>query len=247
MTTAIALCLQNKTAAEIYMSGLDEILEKIRKEATAETFDISTKTGREAMASNAYKVARSKTLIDDMGKKLGEDARKTLDAINADRKKAVDYLNALKDEVRAPLTALENAEKEAREKILREKQEKEQAELAKLREEKAARDQAERDAAIAKEAADRATREAEAKAAAELQAAQRAVQQLEAERAREAAKAKAEAEADAVRQADKEHRTKINREALADLIAATSLDKEAGIGVIKAIAQGHLRHVTIRY
>lgn len=95
----------------VYSGGLDSVLENLAKEARSVELDISTDKGRKEIASNAYKVARSKTLLDDMGKKLGEEAKAKLDAINADRKKARDFLDSLKDEVRKPLTDWENAEK----------------------------------------------------------------------------------------------------------------------------------------
>lgn len=98
---------------EIYNTGnIDSVLEKIFQEARSHKSDISTKKGRDEIASLAYKVSRSKTFLDDLGKKLGEDAKKTLDAINSERKKVRDSLDLLKDEVRKPLTEWENAEKE---------------------------------------------------------------------------------------------------------------------------------------
>lgn len=99
-----------QTAIAAYGFGIEAALERIATEARAQTVDISTKAGREACASLAYKVARSKTLIDDTGKKLGEDARKKIEAINADRKKAREFLDGLRDEVRKPLTDWEQAD-----------------------------------------------------------------------------------------------------------------------------------------
>lgn len=103
--------LDNLNAVEIYSGGLDVILDKIRKEALKEVGDISTDIGRKIIASRAYKIAKTKTCLDDMGKKLGEEAKKKLDLINADRKKARESLDLLKSEVRQPLTDYENKEK----------------------------------------------------------------------------------------------------------------------------------------
>ena len=50
--------------------GVDSILERIFAEARSTPRDISTPAGRDAIKSLAYKVARSKTALDDMGKKL---------------------------------------------------------------------------------------------------------------------------------------------------------------------------------
>ena len=57
-------------------------------------------------------MARTKTLIDETGKKLGEQYRVSLDAILADRKEARDSLDALKDEVSKPVTEFRQREKD---------------------------------------------------------------------------------------------------------------------------------------
>lgn len=105
------ITLEALNPVDVYSGGLDSILNKIEEEATSIIPDISTEQGRKDIASNAYKIARSKTLIDEMGKQLGEDAKNKVDAINADRKKARDRLDALKEKVRKPLTDFEEAEK----------------------------------------------------------------------------------------------------------------------------------------
>ena len=60
----------------------------------------------------AYKVARSKTALDEQGKELVGAIKKQSGEIDAERKRVRDELDALKDEVRKPLTDWENAEKE---------------------------------------------------------------------------------------------------------------------------------------
>lgn len=94
-------------------NGSDAILsalkEEVRKQAAA--LDISTETGRTAIASLAYKVARSKTALDDQGKSLVETIKKQTGEIDAERRHVRDELDALKEEVRKPLTDWENAEK----------------------------------------------------------------------------------------------------------------------------------------
>ncbi len=109
--------LQNLTPAEIYSKeNVDSILSKITEEAKSTTHDISTTHGRKEIASLAYKIAQSKTFMDDCGKKLGEDAKKTLDTINAERKKIRDTLDTLKEEVRHPLTEWEKQEEARKER-----------------------------------------------------------------------------------------------------------------------------------
>ena len=49
---------------------LDPLIEAIEKEARSLVPDVTTKKGRDAIASMAHKVARSKTYIDNAGKDL---------------------------------------------------------------------------------------------------------------------------------------------------------------------------------
>lgn len=112
-STALAT-IETFTALELFTPGaIDPILERIEQEAreTAANLEISTEVNRRALASLAYKIARSKTYIDERGKDLTEDMRKSVEAINSERKRARERLEALKDEIRQPLTEWENLEK----------------------------------------------------------------------------------------------------------------------------------------
>jgi polyhydroxyalkanoate synthesis regulator phasin len=95
-------------------NGADAVLSALKEEVrkVAATLDISTPGGREAIASLAYKVARSKTALDEQGKELVVAIKKHSGEIDAERKRVRDELDALKDEVRKPLTDWENTEKE---------------------------------------------------------------------------------------------------------------------------------------
>ena len=117
MTTSLATieAVNTIAALELFKPGaLDPILGRIEQEAReqAASLEISTEANRAALASLAYKIARSKTYIDDQGKDLGEGLRTQLTAINDERKRARERLDTLKDEVRKPLTEWENLEKE---------------------------------------------------------------------------------------------------------------------------------------
>jgi hypothetical protein len=106
------IVLDKLTPAAIFKpGGVDAILEKIKTEVRQTPIDISTKTGREHVASLAYKVARSKTALDKMGKDLGQEHYEAWKKITAERSKIEKELDALRDEVRKPLTDFENAEK----------------------------------------------------------------------------------------------------------------------------------------
>lgn len=278
------MLIEDMTAVEIFNGkNVDAVLEGIKSKARAEAakLDISTPSGREAIASLAHKVARTKTGIDDEGKALVEGEKKRLSLIDADRKRYRDELDALKAEVRKPLTDWENAEKSrvaAHEAALEEmeslgrlpslytvadaenailslkayserdwqefefrakqgmgatflalkraleaarKAEAERVELERLRAEQAAREQQERDERIAREAADRERKLAEAR---EQEAARVAeAERLRVERERNEAEAKAkQAEAarvqaikDAEERAERERQATVERERVA--------------------------------
>lgn len=336
--------------------GADPILEKLEETVRAVVYDVTTAQGREGIRSMAYKIARSKTALDNMGKDLGEEFLRKKQAIDAERRKIKTRLEALQEETRAPLTAWENriAEHEAainslnaliigheqtvesvQERIdmihpimLRDwqeyaekanqtadtvrsallnriaeirKAEAEKAELERLRREEEARKQAEREAQIAAAAAAQAKAEAEraaeaarveaerkaqetaaqiererqaaearakaaeaaqalaeakalqraqeaeaARIAAEEKAARDAQAAAQAERDRIAAEKQAEAEAQKQREADTQHRKRINREALEDMVALGISEADAQT-VIIGIAKGNVRNITIKY
>ena len=101
-----------ETALTVYQTqnGLDPFLEHIRKEIDAFVPDVTSKKGRDAIASIAYKVAKSKTALDDVGKELVNDLKELPKKIDAERKRVREILDAWKDEVRKPLTEWEEAE-----------------------------------------------------------------------------------------------------------------------------------------
>lgn len=90
--------------------GVEGIISKLETEVRATPRDIGTHNGREAVKALAYKVARSKTALDEMGKDLVADIKKQSGAIDAERRIIRERLDALRDEVRGPLTAWEEAE-----------------------------------------------------------------------------------------------------------------------------------------
>lgn len=91
--------------------GVEDVLTRLEQQARAEPTDISTVAGRKAIASLAYKVARSKTALDALGKGLTDEWRQRTDAVNAERRLIRERLDALADEVRQPLTDWENKDK----------------------------------------------------------------------------------------------------------------------------------------
>jgi len=102
----------DKTPAQIIASDeeFEAFYRKIREEIETHPVDTSTKNGRKAIASLAHKVARTKTAIDDAGKALIEDANKIVNSVNESRRRAREKFDALKAEVRQPLTDWEEAD-----------------------------------------------------------------------------------------------------------------------------------------
>ncbi|MCY1341530.1 hypothetical protein D9M68_138790 [compost metagenome] len=101
-----------ETALQVYSAenGLEPYLQQIRAEIDAFVPDISTRKGREAIASIAYKVARSKTALDSVGKELVAELKEVPKKIDAERKRMRDLLDVWQAEVRRPLTEWEEAE-----------------------------------------------------------------------------------------------------------------------------------------
>jgi len=90
--------------------GLEPFMAKIREEIDAFVPDISTKKGRDAIASMAHKVAKSKTYLDGVGKDLVAELKELPKKIDDSRRQMRETLDAWKDEVRRPLTEWEEAE-----------------------------------------------------------------------------------------------------------------------------------------
>ena len=228
--------VESLNAIDLFTAGgVDNIVKQIKEKVEAHVPDLETAKGRSEIASLAYKVARSKTILDGLGKDLVADRKRELAKVDAERKRLRDDLDRLRDYARQPLTAWEEeqkrieeakrlqaekdqAEEEAhaeyalreRERVVRERQ----AELDRLEAERKAKEEAERlererkerEERIAKEAEDRARRDAEMALQKEREARERAEREkIEAE-----ARAKAEREA-AVREAERKAREEAER------------------------------------
>lgn len=92
-------------------TDLDKVLAEIEAKATIANPDTSTEEGRQEIRSAAYKVARTKTALDDVGKAFAADIKAELDDVNAGRKRATEFLDRLKDQIRSPLDTWEHEEK----------------------------------------------------------------------------------------------------------------------------------------
>ena len=101
--------IEKKNAMAVFTNNdqLDPLIEAIEKEARSLVPDVTTKKGRDAIASMAHKVARSKTYIDNAGKALVAELKTLPKQIDESRRVVRERLDALKDEVRRPLTEWE--------------------------------------------------------------------------------------------------------------------------------------------
>ena len=202
MSELTVIEIQPDQAPALYVpNGLDAYLEQIRQ-AVNEVPDLSTKKGRDRVASLAASVSRSKTAIEKPGREYLKRLKEAVRPAEAEIKRFVDACDALRDATRLPLTeweaeqeriAVEKAAEEERLRIEAEekaatealkKQIESDHEMALLmndafdREAKEKAEEAERqriahEEELKRQAAEQAKREAEEKAAAELAAAKK--------------------------------------------------------------------------
>lgn len=100
--------------------GIANLVTEIEKQARSYVSDISTPKGRKDVKSLAAKVSRSKTLIDEVRKEQNEEAQNIIKGNNAIGKAATERLDALRDEIKKPVTEWEDKEAErVRQHLLR--------------------------------------------------------------------------------------------------------------------------------
>ena len=109
-TSLIPLVEANPVMVLTDGATFNRFYEEMKRETDAHVPDLTTDKGRKAIASLAYKVARTKTAIDDAGKLLNEEARTKMAKVDEARREIREKLDALRDDVRRPLTEWEEAE-----------------------------------------------------------------------------------------------------------------------------------------
>jgi len=111
------ICVEQINALEVFTEkGVEPILEEIKNKVALLVPDVETSKGRKEIASMANKIARSKTLLDEVGKNLVADWKAKAKVVDDSRKKMRDTLDQLKEITRAPLTEWEQAERDRIEK-----------------------------------------------------------------------------------------------------------------------------------
>jgi hypothetical protein len=276
METTDLIVKEQINALELFTGDqIDPLLEEITKKAKAFVPDLSTDSSRKEIASMARKVARSKTLLDGMGKELVSEWKTKAKKVDVSRKHIRDTLDALRDEIRLPLTEyeaeeqrkLEEQAKQAeilacheeaigmndlfdREKAIAIKE----AEMAKQEEERKEKEEAEEKVKQAekekKEAIEKAEREKQQAIEAEQLKAKEEAERVEAERIRKEREEKERAEAERIKAERKAsnvaHQRKFNRESL-EAFGKNGVDEDTAKKVIELIAKGLIDHITINY
>lgn len=101
---------QQLEAVFVEQQDLTGVIDRIRAEAAGLPTDMSERKNRDAVASFAYKIARSKTAIEKAGAALSKEYKELPKKIDASRKAYKDAFEALQAEVRRPLNDWEAAE-----------------------------------------------------------------------------------------------------------------------------------------
>lgn len=117
-TTSIELVIQQTpSVALLDPKKKEELYAFLEREIEAFVPDLSTETSRKKIAALAYKVARTKTAIDEAGAELKAEALKTSQKIDASRREIREKLDELKERARRPLTEWEAAEEARVQKV----------------------------------------------------------------------------------------------------------------------------------
>ena len=107
VTDLTVIEIKPEQAPVLYVAGgLDAYLEQIRQ-AVNEVPDLSTKKGRDRVASLAAQVSRSKTAIEKPGREYLRRLKEAVRPAEAEIKRFVDACDELRDATRRPLTEWE--------------------------------------------------------------------------------------------------------------------------------------------
>ncbi|HHH2177412.1 TPA: hypothetical protein ACPZUU_000036 [Yersinia enterocolitica] len=102
--TGLSIVIEPKNALAVFTQPdhIESILQQVEKEVNSFVPDVSTKKGRDAIASLGLKVAKTKTYLDGLGKDLVTEYKEVPNKIDASRKTVRDRLDALKEKVLLP-------------------------------------------------------------------------------------------------------------------------------------------------
>lgn len=95
----------------IEQKGLTKLINEIEKKAFAAGQDATTDDGREIIRSTAYKIARSRTFLDGLGKNVVKKEKERVAKANDTRKKIGEETIKIQTNYRKPLTDYEEEQK----------------------------------------------------------------------------------------------------------------------------------------
>ena len=103
--------ISEENAPAIYVAGgLGQFFDAVAAEVTAEVPDLTTRKGRERIASLAAKVSKSKTAVEKPGRDYLKRLKEMPKVVEAELREFVNKMDALRDATRQPLTDWEQAE-----------------------------------------------------------------------------------------------------------------------------------------
>jgi hypothetical protein len=98
-------------APVIYVAGgLNQFLEAVKAEVTGEVPDLTTRKGRERIASLAAKVSKSKAAVEKPGRDYLKRLKEMPKVVETELREFVNSMDTLRDATRQPLTDWEKAE-----------------------------------------------------------------------------------------------------------------------------------------
>lgn len=111
--------IENIVPEKVFVeNGLSSVIKDIENQIKPLVFDISSDKGRKELTSICYKIKRTKTAIDSLGKDYVAELKKQPKIVDAERKRAREALEDLEAETRRPLTEWEDSEKKRKDTIL---------------------------------------------------------------------------------------------------------------------------------
>lgn len=103
--------ISEENAPAIYVAGgLKQFIDLVKGEIEGEVPDLTTRKGRERIASLAAKVSKSKTAVEKPGRDYLRRLKEMPKVVEAELRDFVTKMDALRDETRRPLTEWEAAE-----------------------------------------------------------------------------------------------------------------------------------------
>lgn len=114
----VVATLTEDNAPQMFGHGsLPELAARIKAAIVDEVPDLSTKAGRERVASVAHKVACAKKDVENRGRDYLRELKALPKVIEAELREWIETMDELRDTIRKPLTELEAAEKAEKERI----------------------------------------------------------------------------------------------------------------------------------